>query len=162
MLEPAWPRHHSRRGHATSASLVERQSGHSKSTQNETGCRPKRNGVGPPFRFRRGLAGRQALVSLGISSKRNEMGVFGGVTGKALRQAPPYTPVAGKDPYNPSLAHASCEYARFVAAKDRVCKPSRCIAQKCLARRIGVDTACAHQPGGERKYLLHRHRLLPG
>ena len=51
----------------------------------------KRNGVGSPFRFRRGLSGRQAFVFLGFTSKRNETGVFSGVTGKALRWALPYT-----------------------------------------------------------------------
>ena len=59
----------------------------------------KRNGVRPLFRFRRGVSGRQALVSLGIASKRNETGVFGGVTGKALRLAPPKAVTNRRDPF---------------------------------------------------------------
>jgi len=42
----------------------------------------------------------QALVSLGALSKRNETGVFVGVTGKASRLDPPYTFATGRDPYN--------------------------------------------------------------
>ena len=60
----------------------------------------KRNGVRPPFRFRPGLAGRQAQVSLRFCSKRNEMGVFEAVTRKARRQAPPYTVINRRDPFN--------------------------------------------------------------
>jgi hypothetical protein len=44
--------------------------------------------------------GAQTLVSLGVLSKRNETGVFVGVTGKASRLAPPYTFRTGRDPYN--------------------------------------------------------------
>ena len=43
---------------------------------------------------------RQALVSLGFWSKRNETGVFLNVTGKALRLAPPYTFTVLRDPFN--------------------------------------------------------------
>ena len=60
----------------------------------------KRNGVRPPFRFRWGLAGPQAFVLLGLRAKRNETGVFEGVTGKALRLAPPNTVLNRKDPLN--------------------------------------------------------------
>jgi hypothetical protein len=35
--------------------------------------------------------GRQALCSLGLRAKRNETGVFGGVTGKLPIQAPQHT-----------------------------------------------------------------------
>ena len=42
----------------------------------------------------------QAQCLLGLRAKRNETGVFEGVTGKALRQAPPYTVTNRKDPFN--------------------------------------------------------------
>lgn len=68
---------------------------------------PKRNGVGPPFRFRRGWASRQAFVLLGVrvkanrrSRNRNETGVFRGVTGKPSGLAPPNTVTNRRDPFN--------------------------------------------------------------
>ena len=46
-------------------------------------------GSAPPFRFRRGLSGRQAFVFLGFVSNRNETGIFQDVTGKPSHLAPP-------------------------------------------------------------------------
>ena len=54
----------------------------------------------PPFRFKRGLSGRQAHVSLGLRAKRNETGVFQGVTRKAQHLAPPKTVSNRRDPFN--------------------------------------------------------------
>ena len=45
------------------------------------------------------MSGRQAFVFLGFTSKRNEMGVFSGVTGKALRLAPPKTVTNRRDTF---------------------------------------------------------------
>jgi hypothetical protein len=61
---------------------------------------PKRNAPHPPFRFRRWSEGRQALFSLRYFGKRNETGVFVGVTGKVSRFAPQHTFAAGKEPRN--------------------------------------------------------------
>ena len=57
-----------------------------------------RNGVRAPFRFRRGLSGRQAFVLLGFGANRNETGIFRGVTGKPSGLAPPNTVYRRKDP----------------------------------------------------------------
>ena len=60
----------------------------------------KRNGVSPPFRFRRVVSGLQAFVLLGQASKRNETGIFRGVTGKPSRLAPPNTVKNRRDPFS--------------------------------------------------------------
>ena len=79
----------------------------------------KRNGVCPPFRFRRGLSGRQAFVFLGFASKRNETAVFRGVTGKASRLAPPNTVTNRKDPFNINGLRGEAFWAETVFSENR-------------------------------------------
>ena len=51
---------------------------------------------------------------MGLHAKRNETGVFHGVTGKASRPAPPYTVRNRKDPFNINgLSGAKSEWRQF-------------------------------------------------
>jgi len=55
-----------------------------------------------------------------LHAKRNETGVFQGVTGKALRPAPPYTVSNRKEPFNINGLHVSQNRPETVFSNNRL------------------------------------------
>jgi hypothetical protein len=156
-------------------------------TRKRNGSGPrKRNGVRPPFRFRRGLSGHRALVSMGFHSKRNETGVFGGVTGKASRLAPRiHLRLEGihtiSMAYESELMFPAVLFIRSGSrhcllrpplsrvypisnAGKRMCHAFRCLTKKCLARSKGIDSSyllnsAVARTSGRLKALLKQRAL---
>ena len=69
-------------------------------SQSETGLGPKAKWGSIPVSVQAWSVRPSGLFFLGFASKRNETGIFRGVTGKPLRLAPPNTITNRRDPFN--------------------------------------------------------------
>lgn len=105
---------------------------------------PKRNGVGSPFRFRRGLSGLQAFVFLGLGANRNETGIFRGVTGKPSRLAPPNTVTNRRDPFNFNGLRGMAFAAETVFLENG--HRLRCFKPPMSRTKTGRDVFPTHSP----------------